>query len=307
MFIIQFTLLIVSIFLLWFGADWMVTAATRIARRLGVSELIVGLTVVAAGTSAPELAVSVDAALRGNADIALGNIIGSNIFNLGLILGMVVLVRSVVTSRNMVLRDGLMLIVSTVLLLLCLIDGVLTRFEGLLLFSTLAGYIYYLYRQNEPVDEELAEGNYRWTDSILFLIGLGMVIGGGKLLVDAATYIAYSFGLSEWLVGVTIVAIGTSAPEVVTSLAAILRRSYGISIGNLIGSDLFNILGVLGIAAIARPLVLETSVFVSFALMAGMAIVIVLMMRSDWRLSRTEGGFLLGMGLARWALNLLFF
>ena len=303
---VQFVFLVASIFLLWFGADWLVTAATRIAQRLGVSEMIVGLTVVAAGTSAPEFAVSVNAAINGKADIALGNIIGSNIFNLGLILGMVVLVRSVTTSRSMVFRDGLMLIGSSIMLLLFLIDGTLARWEGFVLAGMLVSYITYLYYKNEPFDEELPEGEYRWTDSLLLLVGLGMVIGGGQLLVDSASTIARYFGLSEWAIGLTIVAIGTSAPELVTSLTALFKGNYGISIGNLIGSDLFNILGVLGVASMARPVIIETGAFSGLTLMAGMAVVITFMMRSDWRLSRTEGGLLLGMGLARWAFNLLF-
>lgn len=306
MLIIQIISLVASIFLLWFGADWLVGAATRIAKRLGVSEMIIGLTVVAAGTSAPEMAVSIEAALTGEPEIALANIVGSNIFNLGLILGMVVLVSSVVTSRAMVFRDGLMLMASSLLLLAFLSDGILTRVEGFLLLGCLVGYITYLIQQRAPVDDELPEGEYKWTDWGTLIFGLGMVLAGGHFLVDSASYIATTFGLSEWLIGLTIVAIGTSAPELVTSLAAILRGNHGISIGNLIGSDLFNILGAVGLAAIASPLLISANVLPSIVIMAGMAVIITFMMRSDWRLSRTEGGLLLGMGLARWALNLLF-
>lgn len=304
---IQLILLAVSVVLLWHGANWLVTGATRLARWLGVSELVVGLTVVAAGTSAPEFAVSVNAALRGSADIALGNIIGSNIFNLGLILGMVVLVRAVLTSQAMVFRDGLMLIGSTFMLLVFLLDGTLTRLEGFTLIATLAGYIYYLYRQNETLDDEIPAGKFCWTDTLLLGAGLGMVIGGGRLLVDSATYVARDFGVSEWIIGLTIVAIGTSAPELVTSISALVHGRHGISIGNLIGSDLFNILGVLGVSSFVRPMLLGTESFGSLFLMVGMAIVITMMMRSNWKLSRAEGGVLLGMGLARWAVNLLFF
>lgn len=304
----QILLLILSIFLLWFGADWLVAAASRVAKRLGISEMIIGLTVVAAGTSAPEIAVSVGASLRGEPEIALANIIGSNIFNLGLILGLVVLVSSVITSRAMVFRDGIMLMGSSLLLLLFVSDGTLSRFEGLFLITCLAGYILFLIKQRVPMAEELPEGEYKWTDWGQLAIGLAMVLGGGQFLVGSATFIATSFGLSEWLIGLTIVAIGTSAPELVTSLTAILRGNHGISIGNLIGSDLFNILGAVGVAAIARPLVISTThVMPSLILMAGMAVIITYMMRSDWRLSRTEGGLLFGMGLARWAMNLFLF
>lgn len=306
MLIFQILMAVSSIFLLWFGADWLVSAATRIAKRIGVSELIIGLTVVAAGTSAPEMAVSISAAVRGQPEIALANIIGSNIFNLGLILGMVVLVSSVVTSRAMVFRDGLMLMGSSFLLVAFLSNGVLSRIEGFILLGCLIGYITYLVKQRVPCEEEIPDGEYRWTDWGLLLVGLGMVLGGGRLLINSSTFVATALGLSEWIIGLTIVAIGTSAPELVTSLAAILRGNHGISIGNLIGSDLFNILGAVGLAAIARPLLITTNVLPSLVLMAGMAVVITYMMRSDWRLSRTEGGLLLGMGLARWAMNLLF-
>lgn len=306
MLIIQSVFLAASILLLWFGADWLVSAAARIAKRFGVSEMVIGLTVVAAGTSAPEFAVTIDAAISGQPEIALANIIGSNIFNLGLILGMVVLASSVLTSQAMVYRDGIMLMTSCFIALFCVLDGVLTRIEGVLLVSILIGYLVFLYRQRVDTCEDLPEGDYRLTDWFRLLMGLGMVLGGGQLLVDSASYLALFFGLSEWLIGLTVVAVGTSAPELVTSLAALMRGNHGISVGNLIGSDLFNVLGAIGLAAIARPLVVGSGAFNGLVLMTGMAIVITIMMRSNWRLSRTEGGLLFSMGLARWALNLFF-
>ena len=213
---------------LWQGAIYVVEAATRIARRLGMSELVIGLTVVAIGTSAPEFGVTIIAALDGQADISVGNVVGSNIFNLGFILGGLALAKGIVTSRKLVYRDGGVLIGATILLGIFLWDLHMTRLEGTILIVALVSYIAYLFYKREATDgEEVPEGDFSWWDVPRFVGGVALVVAGGHFLVEAASEIARVFGLSEWVIGVTIVAFGTSAPEIATSGIALLRGNHG--------------------------------------------------------------------------------
>lgn len=288
---------------LWWGAVWLVDSAARIAKRLGMSELVIGLTIVAFGTSAPEFAVTVNAALRGQSDISVGNVVGSNIFNLGFILGGVALVRGIRTTRPLVHRDGGVLIGTSMLLLLLLSDLSLARWEGALLMLLLAGYLLMLFRSRTPLEDEVPAGPVHWYDVPRLLAGIAIVIGSGHLLVESASDLARSFGISEWVIGVTIVAAGTSAPELATSLVAVLRGRHGISAGNLLGSDLFNLLGVLGLAAVLRPMTVDSASFGSLLMLCGLVMLVVLMLRSGWQLSRVEGGILVVLNLARWIMD----
>jgi len=241
---------------LWVGGTWIVNSAARIARKIGMSELVIGLTIVAIGTSAPEFAVTIVAALEGKSDISVGNVVGSNIFNLGFILGGVALVSAIPTTRKLVTRDGGMLIGATVLLLVFLSDLRMAAWEGVILLAVLIIYIGYLLykREGGDIQEEIPTGEFRWRDIPFLIGGIVLIITSGHYLVESASEIARNFGLSEWVIGVTIVAAGTSAPELATSLVGVLRGRHGISIGNLIGSDLFNLLGVLGLAALIQPM-----------------------------------------------------
>jgi cation:H+ antiporter len=293
-------IVVATILGLWWGAVWVVEAASRIAKRLGVSELIIGLTVVAMGTSAPEFAVTVGAALKGQGDISIGNVVGSNIFNLGFILGGVALVRAIATSRSLVYRDGAVMIGITFLLLFFLRDLTMDRWEGAILFTLLLVYIGYLIYSREPMEEDIPEGDFQWLDIPRLLAGLALIVTSGHFLVESASSLARAFGVSEWVIGVTIVAAGTSAPELVTSLIAVLRGRYGISAGNLIGSDIFNLLGVLGLAALLRPMSIDASAYSSMYLLSGMVIMVVIMMRTGWKISRWEGGLLVLINLVRW-------
>jgi cation:H+ antiporter len=293
-------IVVATILGLWWGAVWVVEAASRIAKRLGVSELIIGLTVVAMGTSAPEFAVTVGAALKGQGDISIGNVVGSNIFNLGFILGGVALVRAITTSRSLVYRDGAVMIGITFLLLFFLRDLTMDRWEGAILFTLLLVYIGYLIYSREPMEEDIPEGDFQWLDIPRLLAGLALIVTSGHFLVESASSLARAFGVSEWVIGVTIVAAGTSAPELVTSLIAVLRGRYGISAGNLIGSDIFNLLGVLGLAALLRPMSIDASAYSSMYLLSGMVIMVVIMMRTGWKISRWEGGLLVLINLVRW-------
>jgi cation:H+ antiporter len=288
---------------LWFGAVWVVESATRIARKIGLSDLVIGLTVVAIGTSAPEFAVTAVAAVEGQADISVGNVVGSNIFNLGFILGGLAAFRAITTNRKLVLRDGSVLIGVTLLLVLFLFDLQLARWEGIILLLLLVTYVGYLIWQRDPAEEELTHEPFRWTDVPQLIIGIAVIITSGHFLVEAASALARDFGISEWVIGVTIVAFGTSAPEVATSLVALLRGHSGMSIGNLIGSDIFNLLGVLGLAGVLRPLTIDGAAQGSVLLLTGMVVLVVIMMRTGWKLSRLEGGVLLLIAVTRWVLD----
>lgn len=296
-------IIVATILGLWWGAVWVVEAASRIAKRLGVSELIIGLTVVAMGTSAPEFAVTVGAALKGQADISIGNVVGSNIFNLGFILGGVALVRAITTSRSLVYRDGIVMIGITFLLLFFLRDLTMSRLEGAVLMSLLVAYIGLLIYQKDGSDEELPEGEFQWLDIPRLLGGLALIVTSGHYLVESASSLARTVGVSEWVIGVTIVAAGTSAPELVTSLIAVLRGHYGISAGNLIGSDIFNLLGVLGLAAVLQPMKIDPGAYTSLYVLSGMVILAVVLMRTGWKLSRWEGALLLIINIVRWIMD----
>jgi cation:H+ antiporter len=226
--------------------------------------------------------------------------VGSNIFNLGFILGGVALVRPISTSRTIVKRDGSVLIFTTFLLLLLFMDLFLTFWEGLLLLCLLLTYILYLFYSRQTVSDEISAGTFRWYHPFMLLIGFAFIILSSHFLVASATSVARAFGVSEWVIGVTIVAMGTSIPEMVTSLVAVLRGHHGLSAGNLVGSDIFNLLGVLGFAGILEPMTVSPEAYGSLFLLCGMVITVVIMMRTGWRISRIEGAVLICMALARW-------
>lgn len=297
---------------LWYGASMLVGSAVRIARRLGLSELVIGLTIVAVGTSAPELVVSVDAALEGRPGIAVGNVVGSNVFNLGVILGGAAVLRAMPTSTALVNRDGVVVIVATLSVLAVLVDGTIARVEGLGLFGALVAYTAYLLWRGSPPDGVVEEDvgsrkdeEFRPTDVVGLLVGLGLVVASGHFLVAAASGLARLAGVSEWVIGVTIVAIGTSTPELATSLVAAGRGSHGVSAGNLLGSNVFNLFGVLGLAAVIDPVTIDAGVTTDVFLLVVQAAVVVFLLRSGRQLSRTEGGALVGLNIALWAVFVL--
>ncbi len=290
---------------LGYGATLIVEAASRMSRRLGVSELVIGLTVVAFGTSAPEFAITIAATLKDQADISVSNVVGSNIFNLGFILGSVIMVRAIQTNKKLVYREGLVLIGATLVLLFFMRDLTLQRYEGFFMLSLLFIYIGYLFYQRETPIDEIPEGDFEWRDIPRFLAGIVLIVTSGHFLVDSAVDIARVLGISEWVIGVTIVAAGTSAPEMATSLIGLLRGHEGISLGNLIGSDLFNLLGVLGLAGIiqAGTMQIDPAGMNSLILLSGMVILVVIMMRTGWRLTRWEGALLISINLLRWIID----
>lgn len=294
-------IILLAVIALWIGAEWVVSSASRIGKRIGLSDVVIGLTIVAFGTSAPEFAVTLSAALNGQGDISVGNVIGSNIFNLGFVLGGVAAVKAIQTSPTIIKRDGAVLIGTTLLLLLFMWDLELSRIEGSFLILLLIGYMgYLLWKREEIVEEETIEGDLTWLDIVKLVAGLAAVVGGGHYLVEHASSLATQFGVSEWVIGVTIVAAGTSAPELVISLLAVLRGRSGISIGNLIGSDIFNLQGVLGLAAVINPMQVEGEAISSIILLIAMVALVVFFMRTKYAVSRIEGASLVLINLVRW-------
>ena len=298
-------IILLSCAALGLGSAWLVDSAVRLAKRLGISELVIGLTVVAFGTSAPEFAVSINAACRGMEGVSVGNVIGSNIFNIGFILGGCALVASITTSKSLVRRDGLLLVLVTIALLAFLANGSLDRWEGIVMMAALIGYLIFLARKREPLgDEEISSCPSKWYDVPMLIMGLVLVVAGGYFLVESASALARMIGLSEWVIGMTIVAAGTSLPEFIISLVALLKKHHGISAGNLVGSNLFNTLGVLGVAGAIRPMGVESAAIVSVAALLGLTIVVLVFLRTGWRLVRWEGAVLILICLAMWLYNI---
>lgn len=298
--LLNVVIIIATIFGLWGGAHLVVESASKIAKKLGMSELIIGLTIVALATSAPEFAVSVSAVLANKMAISVGNVVGSNIFNLGIILGLVSIFGIVKTNKTILYRDGSMLVVTGLVLTFFFYDLILSQLEGIILVLILLGYIVYLIRAKVEFEEDIPEGEYKWFDIPILILGVFFIIGSANLLVDSASEIAREFGVSEWMIGITIVAAGTSVPELATSIVALFKGRYGISIGNLIGSDIFNMLGVLGTASIIHPLSISLSDYYSLLILAGYLIFLFIFMRLGWRITKFEGLIIVLIALFRW-------
>ena len=259
------TFLILGLVLLIGGAEYLVRGAARLASAAGVSSLVVGLTVVAFGTSSPELAVSVVSAFKGQADLAMGNVVGSNIFNVLFILGLSALIIPLVVAQQLVRFDVPLMIGVSFLLLLLGLDGKIGRFDGILLFGGVLAYTVFLIRQSRKESSAEVKAEYEeefgnakdgpgWLKNIsLVIVGLVGLVIGSKWLVDSAVSIAHAFGVSELIIGLTIVAAGTSMPEVATSVVAALRGERDIAVGNVVGSNIFNILSVIGLSSIVSP------------------------------------------------------
>ncbi len=259
------------------GAELLVRGASRLALTIGISPLVVGLTVVAFGTSSPELAISVHAAWAGQVDIALGNVVGSNIFNILFILGLSALITPLVVHQQLIRREVPLMIAVSLLLWALAVDGGLQRWEGIALALGLAAYIVYAIRASRretaqimaEYAEALPSADSRWdrhwsVQTLLILGGLGLLVLGSDWLVEAAVAFARDLGVSELVIGLTLIAAGTSLPEVATSVMAAVRGERDIAVGNVVGSNIFNILGVLGLSAAVAP----TSLTVSPALLA---------------------------------------
>ncbi|MGI2261076.1 calcium/sodium antiporter [Shewanella sp. GXUN23E] len=278
------------------GAESLVRGASAVALRLGITPLVIGLTIVAFGTSAPELAVSLKSALAGNSGIALGNVIGSNIANIGLILALTALIRPIQVQSQMVKRDIPLMIIASLVFWFMLFDGELGFVDGLILVIALLSYLTFSYMSSKNSDEELdvdTTPQHPALSALFIIAGIAMLIGGGVLFVDGAVELAKAFGVSEVVIGLTIVAIGTSMPELVTSVVAAMKGESDIAIGNVVGSNLFNILGILGITALVQPVSSAGLENFDFTVMLALAVVLLPFAWTGLRIGRREGAVML--------------
>lgn len=251
--------------LLIFGAELLVRGASRLALAVGISPLVVGLTVVAFGTSAPELAVTVGSAYAGEADVAVGNVVGSNIFNVLFILGISAIIGRLVVAEQLVRLDVPLMIAASLVVLVLGLDGLVSRLDGAFLFAGIVVYTVFLIRQSrrqtaaaeaeapERAVSETGAGSSRLMNVVLVVVGVGLLVLGARWLVQAAVATATALGVSELVIGLTVVAAGTSLPEVATSVLAAIRGERDIAVGNVVGSNIFNLLAVLGLGSIVAP------------------------------------------------------
>ena len=297
-----YILLIIGFALLIKGADFFVDGSSNIARLLRVPSILIGLTIVAFGTSAPEATVSIIAAVEGNADVSLGNIVGSNIFNLTLVVGIAAFIYPLRVENETIRKEiPFTLLASAVLLVLMgdialqgFNDNLLTRSDGLIFLMFLSIFMYYVIevalKSRGSSSDEKIPADLTWGKNILFtLLGLAAIIIGGDMVVTNGTKIAYSWGMRETLVGLTIIAIGTSLPELVTSITAALKKESEIALGNIVGSNIFNILFVLGSSSVIAPLPVNGKVFIDVIIMILLTVLLLVFSRTNYRIGKREG------------------
>lgn len=298
--IMQLALLVVGFLMLVKGADWFVEGSSKIADKFGIPQLVIGLTIVAMGTSAPEAAVSITSALKGSAEITIGNVLGSNILNVLIILGLTAFICVIPVQRSTVQYEIPFAIgVSVLLGVLGLVDGWVGFMDGVILWAFFLAYLAYLLwstkHGNNDGDEipQLEEKDTIPRLLFLIVVGMGLVVWGADLTVDAATALAEMFGVSQRFIGLTIVALGTSLPELVTSVTAGIKGKTDIAVGNIVGSNIFNILFVVGTASLITPVVYSSSFMVdSIITVASMALLWLCVCR-DRKISRTGGVIML--------------
>lgn len=302
-----YLLLLIGFALLIKGADFFVEGSSKIARALNVSPLLIGLTIVAFGTSSPEATVSIVAALEDNAGVAIGNVVGSNIFNITFVVGLTALINPLKVESVTIRKEIPFTMLASVALLVLISDvslqmlnaNFITRSDGLIFLLFFAIFLYYIFevaRQdrekglaNQSNDSKKVE-TVSWGKNILFTLGgLAAIIFGGDVVVDNATKIAYSFGMSETLVGLTIVAVGTSLPELITSITAAIKKESEIALGNIVGSNIFNILFVLGAASVISPLAVDGKIFTDVLIMIALTITILIFSRTNYKIGKMEG------------------
>jgi cation:H+ antiporter len=298
--VINIFLVSVGLAMLYFGAEWLVKGSIAISNKLGVSQLVIGLTVVAFGTSAPELAVSVSSAMQGLSDVALGNVVGSNIVNIGAILGISAIISPIIVSKSTIRKEVPIMIGISFLLLAIILDGKIDFIDGALLVIGIIVFIGYSYRSSKkdtdiekiPVSQVLQKNVF--SKSLIFIaIGLLLLTAGSFLTVDNAVIIGSSFGISELFMGLTVIAIGTSLPELITSIVAAKKGHADLSIGNIVGSNIFNIMAILGISSLISGITVSEQVLIDVGIMLAFSLVLIPIMRSGFVISRKEGIFLI--------------
>lgn len=292
--IVQLLLLALGFVLLVKGADWFVEGAAGIADKLGIPQLVIGLTIVAMGTSAPEAAVSITAALQGTADITVGNVVGSNIMNILVILGLSSAITSIAVAKTTVRYEiPIMLFITGLFLALGATDGALGLLDGIILWVCFLGYLGYMLLMTKKglMQAEEAESSSRpvWLMIVMGIVGMALIIGGSDVTVDAATELAKMFGMSERFIGLTIVALGTSLPELFTSVIAAKKGKADIAIGNIVGSNIFNILFVVGTSALIASIPFATGFIVDCLVALGAGLLLWLCVFRKKKLTRLGG------------------
>ena len=296
-------MLVAGLILILLGANWLVDGSTSIARKTGMSEFVIGLTIVGIGTSTPEMVVSFLSAFQGKSEMALGNVIGSNIFNILMILGVTTLISPITMSKTNRVKDIPMnIIVTGALMLIWVLHSLLgvgeneiSRFEGALMLVAFAAYLWMMFRSGSNSTEETSEENARtystWLSILLIVTGLACLVGGGKLFVNSATYIAQALNLSEKFIAITIMAAGTSLPELATCIVAARKGRNQMALGNVLGSNIANILMIVGGAAVISPLSLQAISVVDLAVMlvAGFVLLASAYTIKKDRIDRREG------------------
>ena len=306
MLLIPSLLFVLGIVLLYFGAEMLVRGSSTLAIRFGIRPMIVGLTIVAMGTSAPELSVSLIAAIRQTKDIALGNIIGSNIANLALVVGVAALIRPLEIQVSTVRREMPFLILATALFFIMSVDGTLGHVDGAILLLLFVGFIFYMIRSAQkdrmgakhfqaglPAPEEKKQRN--WLSIVLTLAGLVLLVGASSLIVRSATIIALALGISELVIGVTMVAVGTSLPELAISTVSVAKGEVDIAVGNAVGSNIFNTLMVIAIIGLLFPIQVDKPLLTfHFPFQMILTIIFLPLIRTGFKIQRWEGGVLVG-------------
>ncbi len=312
--IINILLLILGFVMLVKCADAFVDSSSNLARAFGIPSIIIGLTIVAFGTSAPEAAVSVIASLKGDNSISLGNVVGSNICNLLLVLGCSGFVGSLTTNKKVVKRDYVYSLLSYLVLVILTLgfyiegasNGIITRTNGLILLCFLAIYLYALiFDAKESVNEKEEKGKFKFRDIIFIVVGIAGIVGGGELVVYSAKNIASALGVSDDVIALTIVAIGTSLPELVTSVIAAKKGESDIAIGNVVGSNIFNIFFILGLASTVSPITFGMESIIDIIIMCFSGLIVYFFIRKNYRIGRIKGPILVLLYIA-YALYVLF-
>ena len=314
----EILLFIGGVGVLYFGAEWLVRGSARLATSLGVSPIVLGLTVVSMGTSAPELVVSLVAALGGSGDLALGNVMGSNLANIGLVLGLSAIMKPLSVSGRVVTREVPVMLLVTACLLPIIWNLRIGRLEGIALLGVLVGYLVFVFRTAKQEDEKVlceyaqfakeAVGLTPWAaarDLVLISMGISGLVLGAFAIRESALALAEALGISELVIGLTLVSIGTSLPELATSLVAAWRNEADIAVGNIIGSNVFNIAAILGVTATVTPLSVNPQVLsLEFPAVMIMSVLLVPIVRANLTIRRVEGFVLLGtyFGLGAWVL-----
>lgn len=313
---LQIVLLIVGFIMLVKGADWFVEGASEAAERLGIPQLVIGLTIVAMGTSAPEAAISISAAAKHSADIAVGNVLGSNILNILLILGITAVITPLAVKKSTVKYEiPFVVAISVLMALLGLIDGKMGRIDGIVLWGCFILYMAYLLKmakkdpepqsEKEKIEETLPKAHFSVLKIvILIIVGVALIIFGSNITVDAATELARIIGVNERIIGLTIVAFGTSLPELVTCVVAGLKKKADIAIGNIVGSNIFNVLFVLGTSAIITNIPYQSGFLIDSIVAVAAALFLWLLVLRKKKLSRV-GGVIMLIGYAAFFVYLI--